>query len=278
MFHLHPKFYRLHPVLPIRIRQQHHFRYTTCYDHGRPISGGEVGRLYGSIVDPKYISNIQWFGPTITAYNDHLNYKSAYDKAYADALDKGLSEAEAVKEAQAAGAANSWNYDGYCQGYHCGVDISADWGTPVYAGAYGVVIDAHKGYGGHQVVVQSGQYLFYYQGLDGNYHVEVGDTVTPYTVVAGVGNHKADSTLGNTHLHFEVRYSRSGVLTMDKVDRIVNPVLLMDRSYVAELRTIAQAKTTTYDNVHYQGYSNPAYTGPYAYVLPIARGGTVLWK
>ena len=61
----------------------------------------------------------------------------------------------------------TWNYDGYCQGYHCGIDIGrmpSEYGTSVYAGLYGTVESVAPTYGAgkHAVNIRVGRYVFVY--------------------------------------------------------------------------------------------------------------------
>jgi RHS repeat-associated protein len=198
-----------------------------------------------SPVNSEDIDFIQWFGGTEAAYNDHLVY---------------------LKDKR-----SSWNYDGYCQGYHCGLDYGADWGTPVYAGVYGEVVstDFTKD-GGYFIIVKVRDHIIKYQSLDGNFRVDFGDMVTPDTILAGVGNHKMDPNGNNNHLHLEVRYSSSGHNAWK--DRIANPLLFMSGTLYAELQNKVAA--SPWENVFFHP---PADNDPLKQVSPIVRGGTVLW-
>lgn len=178
---------------------------------------------------------IQWFGATETAFIDGVN----------------------------------WNYDGYCQGYHCAIDYGSYWGAPVYAGIFGTVLAQGKGNGGYFVIIGAGDYQIIYQALDGNFTQNIGDSVNPNTQIAGVGNHTADSNKGNTHLHMEVRYSSSG--DSEWKDRIANPILFMSMTDYYQLRMNRQ--NSPKNNIEFHG----AEQDPRKQRSPIIRGGPVLW-
>ncbi len=193
-------------------------------------------------VDTNDITWIQWYGGTESAYQDHEN--------------------------TIAGKPN-YNYDGYCQGYHCGLDMGAKWGTPVYAGVNGTVLVTGKRNGGYFVVVRYGDYEVSYEALDGNFYVDERDPVKPDTKIAGVGNHQSNPNGGNTHLHMEVRYSSSG--HNDWKDRITNPLLFMNMVLYQEL--MSKVDISPYDNVHFHTEEQD----PLKQHAPIVRGGAVLW-
>jgi RHS repeat-associated protein len=192
------------------------------------------------------INWIQWFGATETAYEDHLKYQTGK---------------------------SNYNYDGYCQGYHCGIDFGADWGTTIHSCRNGVVSKKGLGNGGHYVIINYGDYQILYQALDGDFKVNEGKRVVPGTVIAGVGNHSADPVGGNYHLHIEVRSSSSG--EKDYKDRILNPLLLMDVSLYQKLLSISNLSTTPRNNVMFY---ESADQDPLKQQSPIVRGGSVLWK
>jgi murein DD-endopeptidase MepM/ murein hydrolase activator NlpD len=186
---------------------------------------------------------IQWFGGTESAYNDHLAYQRDPDDSY--------------------------KYDAYCQGYHCGIDFGAAWGDPVYAGVYGQVIKAGPGSGGYEIVIQVGDYQILYQAVDGDFLVKDRQFVSPDTVIAGVGNHSADPQGGNVHLHLEVRYSSSGHAPWK--DRIANPLLFMDMSMYEQLKS--REPYSPYNNINF----HVSERDPLKQLSPIIRGGGVLW-
>ncbi len=193
------------------------------------------------VEDPDWI---QWFGATEAAYEDHLNY---------------------LKD-----PATSFNYDGYCQGYHCGIDFGGAWGNPVYAGLYGTVIDQNLGKGGYYIIIGVGDYQVLYQALDGNFQVPIGANVTPNTIIAGIGNHSANPDGGNTHLHLEVRYSSTG--RNDFKDRMANPLLFMNLSQYEQLKS--KVPVSPLKNITFHG----SVTDPLLQMSPIRRGGPVLWE
>jgi RHS repeat-associated protein len=162
-------------------------------------------------VNLKNITWIQWFGGTKFAKND----------------------------------GDAWNYDGYCQGYHCGLDIGTEeWGESVHAGVNGIVVGAWgtdnpaEVFGPYRVDIQVGDYRLIYGHLDGNLQVMVGDIVSPDTILAGVGNPSGDPKLTNTHLHLEIRspYSINGWMG-EKL--ISNPLMYMNEKTIAGLVNIS---------------------------------------
>lgn len=121
-----------------------------------------------------------------------------------------------------------YNYDGYSQGLHGGLDFgSSAVSLDVYARVTGeVVLIIDQAGARNQVHVQSGPYLIIYQHLENHNHPdlikhgdlpEVGQAVTPDTFL---GKTMFGSGKPN-HLHFEVRY---------KEKMIINPLELMPQS------------------------------------------------
>ena len=184
---------------------------------------------------------IQWFGGTEFAYLDHENHITGKE---------------------------NWNYDGYCQGYHCGIDMGADWGTPVYAGVYGEVTMIDGG----NIIISVGDYQILYQSLNGNFQVTVGDKVSPNTLIAGVGNHGQDATGGNFHLHLEVRYNSPAREGAEYKDLIGNPLLFMSLLEYEQL--VSKAPNSPKNNVVFHP---PANLDPRRQKSPIHRGGSTLW-
>ena len=123
---------------------------------------------------------------------------------------------------------HKYNYDGYSQGLHGGLDFgSSAKSLDVFARVKGEVVKIVDRSGArNQVHVKSGPYLIIYLHLENHTHVDlrnrddlpyVGQTVTPDTFIGktlfGPGQ--------PNHLHFEVRY---------KEDMIINPLELMSES------------------------------------------------
>jgi len=109
-------------------------------------------------------------------------------------------------------------------GWHAGMDIKAEMGTPVLAAAPGVVISSGQepAYG-HIVRVEhdSGFITIYAHNLENL--VEAGDRVSAGTIIATVGRSGRASV---PHLHFEVR--RDGI--------VYNPLHLLPPRDVIEVR------------------------------------------
>ena len=93
------------------------------------------------------------------------------------------------------------------RGFHYGIDMAAVKGTPVYASASGVVIQAYRapGYGNTIVVAHNRKYRTRYAHLN-SIHVKVGQNVHKGDFIARVGaTGHVRSKYGNaSHLHFEV--------------------------------------------------------------------------
>jgi murein DD-endopeptidase MepM/ murein hydrolase activator NlpD len=100
-------------------------------------------------------------------------------------------------------------------GYHRGLDISAERGSPVYATADGRVVQAsYEGSYGNLVVIDHGYGLETRYGHLGAFRVHVGAQVKRGDVVGLVGS-TGRST--GSHLHYEVRAN----------GRLLNPLQLM---------------------------------------------------
>jgi murein DD-endopeptidase MepM/ murein hydrolase activator NlpD len=136
-----------------------------------------------------------------------------------------------------------WNYDGYCQGFHCGIDFGASWGTPIRAGSYGVVenvwVEGGKDpgtFGRYRIDIRYGDYRIIYGHTDGRAFVKPGDYVMPGTIIAGVGNPKGEGD-NNTHIHLEIRGSSSG--NSEYKDLIYNPLIYMGEDDYSNLVSLA---------------------------------------
>lgn len=100
-------------------------------------------------------------------------------------------------------------------GWHPGIDIKADRGTPVLAAAAGAVVTSgvEPRYGRVVKIEHEGGFVTVYAHNDRNL-VEVGDRVAPGDTIATIGRTGRASTF---HLHFEVR--RDG--------QLLNPLYLL---------------------------------------------------
>jgi murein DD-endopeptidase MepM/ murein hydrolase activator NlpD len=144
---------------------------------------------------------------------------------------QGAADAEAAYAAQVAAASGAGSlsvtggavapangrvtscYGGRWGAMHYGVDIAAPIGTPVFAPAGGVVLQAGPASGfGLAVYVQHADGSITVYGHVNQYFVAAGDVVTAGQQIAEVGN-RGQST--GPHLHFEVH---QGGLYADRVD------------------------------------------------------------
>jgi murein DD-endopeptidase MepM/ murein hydrolase activator NlpD len=107
---------------------------------------------------------------------------------------------------------NGNNIYNYCQGLHCGLDLLAPYGTPVYAGVYGFVEDVWipgktSSYEGpYKVQVRVGDYIITYGHTDGTTSLNKGDPVFPWTRLGGVGNMGGNPQSNEVdHIHLEIR-------------------------------------------------------------------------
>lgn len=92
-------------------------------------------------------------------------------------------------------------------GFHYGLDMAAQRGTPVYAGDDGVVVQAQyvSGYGNTVVIQHDARYKTRYAHLD-RIHVKKDQTVSKHQKIGLVGDTGFTITSGKdaSHLHFEV--------------------------------------------------------------------------
>jgi murein DD-endopeptidase MepM/ murein hydrolase activator NlpD len=117
--------------------------------------------------------------------------------------------------------ANTWHGPRDRGRQHEGQDIFAARGTPVYSATAGIVIrEGDAGIGGNAVsVLGAGGRVYYYAHLSRFADLQVGDPVTPDTIIGYVGN-TGNARATPPHLHFGV-YARGGA---------INPLpLLTDR-------------------------------------------------
>ena len=157
------------------------------------------------------------------------------------------------------------NYGGYCQGFHCGLDLGMDiseYGTAVRAGLYGTVESLGPTYGAgpYAVNIRVGSYVVIFGHMDGNYQVGVGDVVDPDTTLGGVGNMAGLKGTGGVHMHLEVRQIHNGV-------RIYNPLLFMEPAHYAALQTVMNVNDFHYTDRWANPLDQPV----------IIRGGPSLW-
>lgn len=95
-----------------------------------------------------------------------------------------------------------YGYGGYYN--HSGLDIAADYGTPIYAAASGTVIASGWSTGGYgyYIMIQHDNGIVTLYGHCSYLHVYTGQYVTQGEAIADVGS--TGQSTGN-HLHFEVR-------------------------------------------------------------------------
>jgi murein DD-endopeptidase MepM/ murein hydrolase activator NlpD len=140
------------------------------------------------------------------------------------------------------GAAFQWPVDGAVasafgrrhRGWHAGIDIPADMGTPIRAAAAGTVIVSgwERAYGNVVKIQHTDGFLTVYAHNLENL-VEVGDTVPAGAIIATVGRSGHASA---NHLHFEIR--QEGVA--------YNPLHLLearDTTVMASIETATAAAT-----------------------------------
>lgn len=89
---------------------------------------------------------------------------------------------------------------------HVGVDLAADYATPVLASASGTVLDVWQDnqYGLCVRIAHEGGYETVYAGLSEAGYLRQGDPVTQGQTVGNVGNGVLLESLDEPHLHFEV--------------------------------------------------------------------------
>ncbi|MCA9914844.1 MAG: M23 family metallopeptidase, partial [Anaerolineae bacterium] len=131
-----------------------------------------------------------------------------------------------------------YNYDGYSQGLHGGLDLgnSIRSGVPIYAGVHAKYdgLDTARA-GNFRVRLRTDDdYLLIYQHIINPRAFQPGEEITPDTVIAEI---QTTAQGGSDHLHFEIRLLRKW---------IINPLLLMpdemvnsitDKFNPAQLRT-----------------------------------------
>lgn len=114
-----------------------------------------------------------------------------------------------------------FNYDGYSQGLHGGLDFANKAaGVPIYAAADCQYVEIKRRSPNLQIWTQTGDYTFIYQHITNARSFKVGEAISADTVVAEI------EPVPWFHLHFEVRY---------KDNWIINPLLLMSDELVQQI-------------------------------------------
>ena len=107
-----------------------------------------------------------------------------------------------------------YGYGGYSG--HSGIDITAPYGTPIYAAESGTVILASWYYGyGNCVMIQHANGMVTVYGHASYLHVYVGQQVTMGEVIADVGS--TGQSTGN-HCHFEVRLNGQSGMRVNPIN------------------------------------------------------------
>lgn len=115
----------------------------------------------------------------------------------------------------------NFNYDGYSQGLHGGLDfLNTASGIPVYAGVEATYINVRWNSPNRSVWLKVGDYTLIYQHITNPRSFKAGDKIYPDTVIAEI------EPLPWYHLHFEIRYQETW---------IVNPLLLMSDALVNQI-------------------------------------------
>jgi murein DD-endopeptidase MepM/ murein hydrolase activator NlpD len=128
-----------------------------------------------------------------------------------------LRESIATKQAQAASTPSSWPSQGditsafgyrnspwgYGRQFHEGIDIAADWGTPIIATASGeVVFSGWNGGYGKMVMIDHGNGIVTAYAHNASNNVDVGQRVKKGDHIADMGSTGAST---GPHVHYEVR-------------------------------------------------------------------------
>ncbi len=202
-------------------------------------------------INPNDLEGVQWFGGTQRAYDLYTNGDDIY---------------------------------AYCQYAHCGLDLLAPYGTPVYAGVYGYVEWVWSPETGRslyegpwKVLINVGDYDIAYGHTDGSAYVKAGDFVTPDTLITGAGNMGGYDGSGEiNHIHLEIRGPGGWG---DGASR--NPLLFMSDENITMLADVAKAQEI---QIEMSRYSDGKYTYNYpppSFLMPsyIIRGlSNNIWK
>jgi|GEM_PF-3814222 len=110
-------------------------------------------------------------------------------------------------------------------GFHKGIDLAANRGTPVYASRSGIVeyAGSNGGYGKMVVLRHNAYFKTRYAHLD-KIFVKIGDTVTRGATLGAVGatGHVRKKGGDGSHLHFEVQYKGKRVDPLQFLPDIVS--------------------------------------------------------
>lgn len=89
--------------------------------------------------------------------------------------------------------------------FHCGIDLAAAPGTPVYAVAAGTVVQSgwYRGYGNCVTIAHSKKYSTRYGHMK-KVSIPVGTKVQPHTLIGKVSNTGNVAGKNGFHLHFEI--------------------------------------------------------------------------
>jgi len=181
------------------------------------------------LVEPGTVPGLLVIGPDGPALEDLPGYKTMVSRAPVDVAQTAWFQYYGNNNfAYIYGKA--FNYDGYSQGLHGGLDYgnSNQGGIPIYAGLHGEVfkIDYKAGSNNNKVWVRANDYIIIYQHVI-NIRVGSGTAVEPNTIVADIHfNMPYDPKVALNHLHFEVRFRR---------DWIINPLALMSDAMVKNI-------------------------------------------
>lgn len=120
----------------------------------------------------------------------------------------------------------NYNYDGYSQGLHGGLDFgNSIRPKPIYAGTDAEFVKMeYTSRNNRKLILKKDDYTIIYQHIAQPRHFNEGDIITPDTQLGVIEHHSIDN--GWDHLHFEVRFMK---------DWIVNPLLLISEDLYDQL-------------------------------------------
>lgn len=123
----------------------------------------------------------------------------------------------------------NFNYDGYSQGLHAGLDFgnSTNVGVPVYAGLEAEFVKIERrSRRNFKVYLKQGDYTIIYQHVTNMVGFTPGQTISAGTKIAEIESRSQNG--GYDHLHFEIRFRNKW---------IINPLALMATELIASLVT-----------------------------------------